>query len=343
VARITNCQQDKSYTVSITKKFLNGVADIHTDITITTELEPVNIDEDATYFIYSGEYASSHYTKNHTYFGESGFLGMTITYMATHASSIIVYRTRKGGRDRFRSSFEKFVPNIYTFKFVQTLNRNEYYVKIIKKGIHGNELIPSKYISAIPYNGKWIITAQDFSKASRVLLIKRHHDKVSFKILNGYNQTTEVQFTDKYIPQSYNITYSTLKDFWHTEYGGIGQFDIRKTWIPNLTPPTPFEIRFISSSSSQAIFGLRLGNNNDYIYSHSQIMYEQTLSLHQPRFVYELISPRVGTKFITHSTEGVTAIVFNLSPNTSYYFQAWNFYTNHSTTKSITILVKTSS
>jgi hypothetical protein len=37
VARITNCQQNKSYTVRITKKFLNGVPDKHTDITVTTE------------------------------------------------------------------------------------------------------------------------------------------------------------------------------------------------------------------------------------------------------------------------------------------------------------------
>jgi hypothetical protein len=37
VARITNCQQNKSYTVRITKKFLNGVPDKHTDITVTTK------------------------------------------------------------------------------------------------------------------------------------------------------------------------------------------------------------------------------------------------------------------------------------------------------------------
>jgi hypothetical protein len=37
VARITNCQQNKSYTVRITKKFLNGVPDKHTDITIKTD------------------------------------------------------------------------------------------------------------------------------------------------------------------------------------------------------------------------------------------------------------------------------------------------------------------
>jgi hypothetical protein len=294
---------------------------IQSDNILIQNLQSVNIDEDSTFFIYTGIIFSI----RHYYFGERYFpWAESVSYISTIGSHI-VYKTPP-----LSNSYNDF-DKIYFYKFVKTLNQNEYYIKILKIGLDGNELDPPQYISALFKQRKWILTTHDFSKASRILLIETQNKKFNLKILNGYNGTIEEKFVDKYLRQYYNTGWGDMENFWQTIDTDIGEFDIIPSFIPILTSPTPYTIHYISASIFTTTLGLQNTKHGDYIYTHTDIMKSLSSTFDSPTLARR------------HNTGFDQITIYSLEPDTSYYFQAWNLYTNHNTIKSNTILITTHS